>query len=233
MDFLSATKTFNFPHFTDEEYLSEVESEQPSVVFDRIFPLDLKRGAPGTSDTSAVHPVSRLLALGNDRPSYAFLGFCAGFGDPLTDWASAHNIILLKASAVGCCDLRIGQCVIRLLHKKGRTIGVEFKIDRDAAAEVLTAPIVIVSVKEIQSAQMFLLSEILGPNKLIGRYLTYHIKGGVVDRCKYHMPRCCGIYGPYQPHTGIGSHEVRHHYWIDGPDTYLTKGGKFAGFSFT
>lgn len=63
-----------------------------------------------------------------------------------------------------------------------------------------------------------------------GRYLSYHTKGGVVARFKYRAPWDGGIDGPYQPRTGIGSLEVRDLYWIDDPDTYLTKGGKFAGF---
>lgn len=67
MGFLSATKPFNFPIFTGEEYLSEEESEQLGVLFDRLFPADRANGVPGARDAKAVRFVSRLLALDEEE----------------------------------------------------------------------------------------------------------------------------------------------------------------------
>lgn len=164
------------------------------------------------------------------RPGYAFSGFFAGFGDPLNDRASAHSTVLPKAMNTGRCQLLTETCVTRLLHKAGKTVGVEYATEPGGPTKVMTAPIVIVSIQAIQSARLFLQSEIPDPNRMVGRYLTYHTKGGIIARFEDQSPWDGGIDGPYQPRTGIGSLEVRDLYWIDDPGTHLTKGGKFAGF---
>ena len=164
------------------------------------------------------------------RPGYAFSGYFAGFGDPLNDRASAHSTMLPKALCTGKCDLRVNQCVTRVLHENGKTVGVEYKTEPSGKPQVLKCPLVIVSIQAIQSARLFLISGIPDPNRLVGRYLTYHTKGGVIARFKFQSPWDGGIDGPFQPRTGIGSLEVRDLYWIDDPGTHLTKGGKFAVF---
>jgi len=164
------------------------------------------------------------------RPGYAFSGFFAGFGDPLNDRASAHSTMLPKAMATGRCELHVGRCVTRIVQENGKIKGVQYKTAPDAEEQFLGAPLVIVSVQAIQSARLFLLSEIPDPNKMIGRYLTYHTKGTVTARFRYESVWDGGIDGPYQPRTGIGSLEIRDLYWINDPNTNLTKGGKFAAF---
>jgi len=164
------------------------------------------------------------------RPGYAFSGFFAGFGDPLNDRASAHSTMLPKAMATERCELRYNECVTRLIHENGKIKGVSYKTEFDGKEQIMKAPIVIVSIQAIQSARMFLISEIPDPNKMIGRYLTYHTKGTVTARFKYQSVWDGGTNTAYQPRTGIGSLEIRDLYWIDDPKTHLTKGGKFAAF---
>lgn len=164
------------------------------------------------------------------RPGYAFSGFFAGFGDPLNDRASAYSTMIPKALATGRCELRFGHCVTRIAHEKGKVKGVFFQAEPGGKEMFMESSLVFMSIQAVQSARMFLISEIPDPNKMIGHYLTYHTKGTVTARFKFHSVWDGGTSGQFQPRTGIGSLEVRDLYLINDPNTYLSKGGKFASF---
>ena len=101
-----------------------------------------------------------------------------------------------------------------------------YKTEPDGEEQFMGAPRVIVSVQTIESARLFLLSEIPDPNDMIGHYLIYHVKGNA-DLTFPGKP--VWDMGPaYQPRTGIGSLQVRDLYTIDDPNTNLSKGGKFS-----
>lgn len=162
------------------------------------------------------------------RPGCPFCGFCQSFGCAVNDRASSTNTVLAKAMRTGKCDLRTRHCVTRIDFEKGKVRGVFYKTEPDGQEKHLAAPVVIVSIQAIESARLFLLSDIPNPNGLIGRYLTYHTKGDAEltfpgqpvwdDR---HDAR-------FQPRTALGSLQLRDLYVIDDPSTYLTKGGKFS-----
>jgi choline dehydrogenase-like flavoprotein len=162
----------------------------------------------------------------DSRPACSFCGYNQFFGCAVNSRASSVNTVLARALATGRCDLRPGHCVTRLVHDNGRVRGVMYKTEHGGPEQFLGASTVFVSVQTIQSARMFLLSEIPDPNKLIGRYLTYHTKGNAELVFKTKPVWDAGA--AYQPRTAIGSLQLRDLYVIDDPTTPLTKGGKFS-----
>jgi choline dehydrogenase-like flavoprotein len=160
------------------------------------------------------------------RPACSFCGYNQFFGCALNSRASAANTVLARALATGRCDLRTGHCVTRLVHEGGRVAGVMYRTEPGGEDRFLGAPRVFVSIQTIESARLFLLSEVPDPNDMIGHYLIYHVKGNA----DLTFPgRPVWDLGPsYQPRTAIGSLQVRDLYTIDDPGTHLTKGGKFS-----
>jgi choline dehydrogenase-like flavoprotein len=164
----------------------------------------------------------------NGRPPEPFCGFCQGFGCAVNDRASSSNTVLAAALATGRCELRMNHCVTRIDHEAGRVSGVTYQTEPGGDEHHVDARIVIVSIQAIESARLFLLSEIPDPNLMIGRYLTYHTKGAL-DMTFPGMPAWGeGDLSQYQPRTGLGSLQLRDLYVIDDPATHLSKGGKFT-----
>lgn len=162
------------------------------------------------------------------RPGCPFCGYCQGFGCAVNDRASSTNTVLAKALATGLCDLRPETCVTRLHHEKGRVRGVFYKTEPGGPEHYLEAPLVVVSVQAIQSARLFLLSEIPDPNQMIGHYLTYHTKGGAALTFPGQPVWDEGPNAIFQPKTSLGSLQLRDLYVINDSSTHLTKGGKFS-----
>jgi choline dehydrogenase-like flavoprotein len=165
------------------------------------------------------------------RPACSFCGFCQFFGCAVNCRASSANTVLQRALATGRCELRTGHCVTRLIHKNGRIEGVAYKTERSPTAKehVLTAPLVVVSVQTIQSARLFLCSEIPDPSKMIGRYLTYHAKGDLHVSFKAKPVWDPGAdHQEVQPKTAIGSLQLRGFYTYRDTDGTMRKGGKFS-----
>jgi len=163
------------------------------------------------------------------RPGCPYCGYCQGYGCAVNDRASSTNTVLRKALETGRCDLWTNCCVTRLLHEKGKITGVEVKSAPDAEPFVLQAKRVIVSIQAIESARLFLISEIPDPNAMIGRYFTYHTKGTLEMVFKGQPVWDEGPLGIYQPRTSIGSLQLRNLYLIeDKARPELTKGGKFS-----
>lgn len=165
----------------------------------------------------------------DSRPGCPFCGYCQGFGCAVNDRASAQNTVLPRALATGRCEIRTSHCVTRIVHEKGKVLGVAYKTEPNGKEKVLKAPRVIVSIQAIESARLFLLSDMPNKNGLIGRYLTYHTKGSA----EFVFPGQ-PVWGtmdpddPYQPRTSLGSLQLRDLYVINDPQTHLTKGGKFS-----
>lgn len=164
----------------------------------------------------------------DSRPGCPFCGYCQSFGCAVNDRASSTNTVLAKALATGRCDLRTGHCVTRVVHENGRVKGVAYKTEPGGPEHVMTAPLVFVSIQAIESARLFLLSEIPDPNKMVGHYLTYHVKGGAEITFKGQPVWDEGVERQFQPRTALGSLQLRDLYVIKDPGTYLTKGGKFS-----
>ena len=162
------------------------------------------------------------------RPACPFCGYCQGYGCAVNDRASSTNTVLARALDTGLCDVRPGHYVTRLHHEKGAIKGVFYKTEPNGIERFLGAPKVFVSVQAIESARLFLLSEIPDPNKLIGRYLTYHTKGSAELTFKGKPPWDEGADRRYQPKTALGSLQLRDLYLIDDKNTFLRKGGKFS-----
>lgn len=163
------------------------------------------------------------------RPSCPYCGYCQGYGCAVNDRASSTNTVLRKALATGRCELRTGCCVTRLVHEKGKISGVEVKEGISGAPYVIKAKRVIVSIQAIESARLFLISKIPDPNKLIGRYFTYHTKGTLEMVFKGQPVWDEGPHGLFQPRTALGSLQLRNLYMIDDPkEPMLKKGGKFS-----
>jgi len=163
------------------------------------------------------------------RPACPYCGFCQGFGCAVNDRATATNTVLQKAMATGRCDVLTSSNVTNLIHEKGKIKGVVYKTEPKGEDKSITADLVFVSVQAIQSARLFLNSQIPDPNKMIGRYLTYHTKGSIEFAFKSNP--VWGTYrpdSPYQPRTGLGSLQLRDLYLINDKNTSLTKGGKFS-----
>ena len=160
------------------------------------------------------------------RPACSFCGYCQFFGCAVNSRANAVNTVLARALGTGRCDLRTGHCVTRVVHDNGKVRGVMYRTEPGGREYFLGASRVFVSVQTIQSARLFLLSQIPDPNKMIGRYLTYHTKGTAELTFK-NQP--VWDQGPaFQPRTAIGSLQLRDLYTIDDPASGLTKGGKFS-----
>lgn len=163
------------------------------------------------------------------RPACPFCGYCQGYGCAVNDRASSTNTVLRKAMETGRCEVWAGHCVTRLVHEKGRVVGVAYKTEPNGKEHVLKAPRVIVSIQAIESARLFLISGIPDPNKMIGRYLTYHTKGTLEMAFRGQPVWDEGAQGLYQPRTSLGSLQLRDLYVINDPkEPMLTKGGKFS-----
>jgi choline dehydrogenase-like flavoprotein len=173
----------------------------------------------------------------DSRPGCPFCGFCQGFGCASNCRSGAADTVLRKALATGRCDLRTGHNVMRLLFERDdqngrghRAVGVEYVTSPNGDRKTLTAPIVIVSIQAIESARLYLLSELPNSNGLAGRYLTYHTKGDL----EFTFPNQ-PFWGsmdptyPYQPSTSLGSLQLRDLYVVkDDPNAPVSKGGKFS-----
>jgi choline dehydrogenase-like flavoprotein len=160
------------------------------------------------------------------RPACSFCGFNQFFGCAVNSRANAANTVLPKALASGRCDLRTGHCVTRVVHESGNATGVMYRTEPGGEEQFLAAPRVIVSIQAIESARLFLLSEIPDPNEMIGRYLVYHVKG--TAELTFPGRPVWDAGEAYQPRTAVGSLQLRDLYVIDDDSTYLTKGGKFS-----
>jgi len=165
----------------------------------------------------------------NGRPGCPFCGYCQGYGCAVNDRASSTNTVLARALESGRCDLRPNQYVTRILFDKNRVRGVEYIDTQDSAQpKILESSRVIVSIQAIESARLFLLSGIPDPNKMVGKYLTYHTKGSAELIFKNTQVWDEGPDRKYQPRTSLGSLQLRDLYAINDASTYLTKGGKFS-----
>ncbi|MBL4693136.1 MAG: GMC family oxidoreductase [Magnetovibrio sp.] len=91
----------------------------------------------------------------DDCPECMFCGFCQGYGCSITDRAGSNSRVLNKAVETGKCELRENHCVTRVDHENGVVKGVYYKTDPDGPEHHMTAPLVIVAVQAIQSAQPY------------------------------------------------------------------------------
>ena len=165
----------------------------------------------------------------NGRPACPYCGYCQSFGCAVNDRASSTNTVLAQALQTGLCTLKTGHCVTRILHSKGRVEGVAFKSDPAGAEQTVKAKHVFVSIQAIESTRMFLISGIPDPNKLVGRYFTYHTKGSAELTFKSQPVWDDGPQRLFQPRTSLGSLQMRDLYVIrDKKRPELTKGGKFS-----
>jgi choline dehydrogenase-like flavoprotein len=165
------------------------------------------------------------------RPGCPFCGYCQGFGCAVNDRCSSTNTVLARALRTGRCDLRTGHCVTRIGYdaRTGKVTGVHYKTEPGGPEQFLAAPRVLVSIQAIESARLFLLSGIPDPNKLIGRYLTYHTKGGADLTFRGQAVWDEGPGAMFQPRTALGSLQLRDLYMINDPKApELSKGGKFS-----
>ncbi len=159
------------------------------------------------------------------RPACSFCGYNQFFGCAVNSRSNSGNTVLRRALNTGRCDLRIRHYVTRLHHEKGKIRGVFYVTEPGGREQYLAAPQVFVSVQTIQSARLFLLSDLPNRNKLIGRYLTYHPKGDLHLTFK---GKPVWDMGPaYQPRTAIGSLQLR------GMYTYVANGKKNKGGKFS
>jgi choline dehydrogenase-like flavoprotein len=165
----------------------------------------------------------------DSRPGCPFCGYCQSFGCAVNDRASSTNTVLAKALRTGRCELRTGSCVSRLVHEDGKIVGVAYMTEPCGEEYIVKAPMVFVSIQAIESARLFLMSEIPDPNKMIGRYLTYHTKGSAELTFKGQPVWDEGETRAFQPRTSLGSLQLRDLYLIkDKNFPELTKGGKFS-----
>lgn len=167
------------------------------------------------------------------RPACPYCGFCQGYGCAVNDRANSANTVLAKALRTGRCTLWTNCCVTRIVHEvhdgRRRVVGVAYKEGSNGVEQVVMAPRVFVSIQAIESARLFLLSEIPNPNDLIGRHLTYHTKGTLEMVFKGQPVWDEGPQRIYQPRTSLGSLQLRDLYVIRDPkEPRLSKGGKFS-----
>lgn len=163
------------------------------------------------------------------RPGCPFCGYCQSFGCAVNDRASSANTVLAKAIRTGLCDVWTGCCVSRLVHENGKIVGVTYMTEPGGDETVIKAPLVFVSIQAIESARLFLMSQIPDPNEMVGRYLTYHTKGSAELTFKGQPVWDEGESRAYQPRTSLGSLQLRDLYLIkDNAFPELTKGGKFS-----
>ncbi len=166
------------------------------------------------------------------RPACSFCGYNQFFGCAVNSRSNSINTVLRRALATNRCELRTGHYVTRLDFDggangtPGKIKGVWYVTEPGGQEKFLEAGRVFVSVQTIQSARLFLLSKIPDPNKLIGRYLTYHTKGNA-DLTFPGKP--VWEDGPaHQPRTAIGSLQLRGLYSYRDSQNRLCKGGKFS-----
>lgn len=168
------------------------------------------------------------------RPGCPFCGFCQSFGCTVNCRANSVNTVLRRALETGRCDLRPEHYVTRIAHEAGphgrhRVRGVWYKTEPDGPERFLGAERVIVAVQAIQSARLFLYSEIPNPDDLIGRFLTYHTKG----EAHFTFPKM-RVWDPgpgnqqFQPITAVGSLQLRGIYTYRDADGDERKAGKFS-----
>jgi choline dehydrogenase-like flavoprotein len=163
----------------------------------------------------------------DSRPGCPFCGFCQGYGCAVNDRASSTNTVLARALRTGRCEVRTGHYVTRIVHEKGKVVGVEWIGEPGSTPQVIEAPRVFVSIQAIESARLFLYSQI--PNKNVGKYLTYHTKGTAELTFPKQRSWDDGPDQRYQPKTSLGSLQLRDLYVIrDKNRPELTKGGKFS-----
>jgi len=160
------------------------------------------------------------------RPACPFCGFNQFFGCAVNSRASSANTVLRSALDTGRCELRTGHCVTRVVHEGGQVRGVLYKTEPDGAEEFLAAPRVFVSIQPIESARLFLHSQVPDPNALVGRYLTYHPHG--TAELTFPLQPVWVDGAAYQPRTAIGSLQVRDLYTVDDPAAPVSKVGKFS-----
>lgn len=104
-----------------------------------------------------------------------------------------------------------------------------YKTEPNGPEKVVKAPLVFVSIQAIESARLFLLSDFPDPNKMIGRYLTYHTDGTLEMTFKGQPVWDESPERVYQPRTSLGTLQLRDLYVIkDKSRPELTKGGKFS-----
>ena len=168
------------------------------------------------------------------RPACPFCGYCQFFGCAVNCRSNSVNTVLRRALETGRCDLRRDHYVTRIEFgpgTKGRkqVTGVWYVTEPGGKEQFLSAKRVIVSVQTIQSARLFLLSDIPNPNGLIGRFLTYHTKGDAhftLPSIKVWDP------GPnqqqFQPVSAVGSLQLRGIYAYKDDAGDLRKAGKFS-----
>nr|WP_175428932.1 GMC family oxidoreductase [Azospirillum argentinense] len=163
----------------------------------------------------------------DSRPGCPFCGFCQGFGCAVNDRASSTNTVLARALRSGRCEIRTNHYVTRIVHEAGHVVGVEYITEPCGPRKVIKASRVFVSIQAIESARLFLLSEIKNPN--IGRYLTYHTKGTAELTFPRQPAWDEGPDARFQPKTSLGSLQLRDLYVIrDKARPELSKGGKFS-----
>jgi choline dehydrogenase-like flavoprotein len=166
------------------------------------------------------------------RPACPFCGFCQLFGCAVNCRSNSVNTVLARARATGRCEVRPGHYVKRIEfdspknNQSGRVRGVVYVTEPGSAEKFLPSPRVFVSIQTIQSARLFLLSEIPDPNKMVGRFLTYHTKGEAHFTFKSKPVWDAGA--AYQPRTAIGSLQLRGLYTYKDRGGVLRKGGKFS-----
>jgi len=162
----------------------------------------------------------------DSRPGCSYCGYDQFFGCPTNSRANAQNTMLRRASLTGRMDLRTGHCVTRVEHQNGRAKGVWYKTEPNGEEKFLGAKIVILSAQPIQSARLFLLSQVPDPHDMVGHYLAYHTKANLDLTFPKLKPWDVGP--GFQPRTAVGTLQHRDLYVINDKKTYLKKGGKFS-----
>jgi choline dehydrogenase-like flavoprotein len=167
------------------------------------------------------------------RAACPFCGYCQFFGCAVNCRSNSVNTVLRNAVNTGRCDLRSGHYVTRIEHKENgngrrQVSGVWYVTEPGSSEQFLAAKRVIVSVQTIQSARLFLLSQLPNRNKLIGRFLTYHTKGDA----HFTFPKI-RVWDPgpnqqFQPVTAIGSLQLRGLYTYTDAKGDSRKAGKFS-----
>jgi len=161
------------------------------------------------------------------RPACPFCGYNQFYGCAVNSRASAANTVIPLALATGRCDLRTGHCVSRIVHEGGRVTGVTYMTEPGGEEHFLGADRVIVSIQAIESARLFLLSEMPDPNDMVGHYLVYHAHGNA--ELTFPGQPVWDFGDAYQPRTAIGSLQLRDLYVVDDPKhPEITKAGKFS-----
>src|ERR1019366_3915167 len=168
----------------------------------------------------------------DSRPACPFCGFCQLFGCAVNCRSNSTNTVLRRAVSTGRCEVRASHYVTRVEFERGKygspgkIKGVICVTEPGGREIFLAAPRVIVSVQTIQSARLFLLSQIPDADKLIGHFLTYHTKGEAHFTFKAKPVWDKGL--AYQPRTAVGSLQLRGMYTYADKNGVRRKGGKFS-----